>query len=208
MIRQASTVYNKWTNNEIFYYFDKNFPLKKRDLVEKALSILEEVTCARFKQNSTSKNRIRVFQGNGEQELSLGQGCHSIGTIQHEFLHAIGIWHEHMRSDRDDYLTVDLSDVSPSKQYNFDKLNERVSQNFIDFDYASVMHYPPAVFTTNNTVSMYTISREFQFTIGMKQLAFSDIYKINQFLNCTGIEFYLIDCPIVSVARIKVFPNL
>lgn len=42
-----------------------NSALKKRDLVKKALSILEEVTCARFKQNSTSKNRIRVFQGNG-----------------------------------------------------------------------------------------------------------------------------------------------
>ena len=40
--------------------------------------------------------------GNGRQELDLkSTGCMDIGTIEHEFLHALGVHHEQTRPDGD-----------------------------------------------------------------------------------------------------------
>ena len=42
----------------------------------------------------------------GQQPLSLGNGCWRSKTIQHEFLHAAGFWHEQSRRDRNKYATI------------------------------------------------------------------------------------------------------
>lgn len=42
----------------------------------------------------------------GKQRLSIGTNCDRIATIEHEFLHALGFWHEQSRSDRDDYVKI------------------------------------------------------------------------------------------------------
>lgn len=42
----------------------------------------------------------------GKQSLSIGTNCDRIATIEHEFLHALGFWHEQSRSDRDDYVKI------------------------------------------------------------------------------------------------------
>ena len=38
--------------------------------------------------------------GIGRQKLNLANGCFVIGTVEHEFLHALGVHHEHKRPDR------------------------------------------------------------------------------------------------------------
>ncbi len=42
----------------------------------------------------------------GKQKLSIGANCDDLGIVEHEFLHALGFWHEQSRSDRDDYVTI------------------------------------------------------------------------------------------------------
>lgn len=42
----------------------------------------------------------------GKQRLSIGRNCDRIATIEHEFLHALGFWHEQSRADRDDYVKI------------------------------------------------------------------------------------------------------
>lgn len=42
----------------------------------------------------------------GKQRLSIGTNCDRIATIEHEFLHALGFWHEQSRADRDDYVKI------------------------------------------------------------------------------------------------------
>ena len=38
-------------------------------------------------------------------------------------MHALGIWHEQMRPDRDQYVKILFENVKPEKKHNFNKLN-------------------------------------------------------------------------------------
>ena len=52
----------------------------------------------------------------GVQELSLQiPGCVHQSVAIHEFLHALGIAHEHARPDRDNYVRVYFENVQPGK---------------------------------------------------------------------------------------------
>ena len=81
--------------------------------------------CISFVDDTTAKERfpyvyVRRYDSQGgydpgcwsyvgnvhdhSQSLNLGHGCMTKRTIQHEFLHALGFFHEHTRPDRDDYI--------------------------------------------------------------------------------------------------------
>ena len=49
----------------------------------------------------------------GKQRLSIGSNCDRLGTVEHEFLHALGFWHEQSRADRDDYVNIMLDQIEP-----------------------------------------------------------------------------------------------
>ena len=50
----------------------------------------------------------------GSQRISLVDSCvDRHGTVMHEFLHALGHYHEHMRGDRDDYVIIHWDNIQP-----------------------------------------------------------------------------------------------
>lgn len=52
----------------------------------------------------------------GPLDLFLGgPTCQTRGTIQHEFLHTLGFWHEHTRQDRDKHVTINWDNISRGK---------------------------------------------------------------------------------------------
>ena len=64
------------------------------------------------------------------------------GTIQHEFLHALGIFHTQSRWDRDDYVNILRKNIKPDKEDNFHKFEDwQVSHYNLPYDYLSLMHY-------------------------------------------------------------------
>jgi len=54
----------------------------------------------------------------GAQPVSIGLGCEYTGIVVHEMLHAVGLWHEQSRADRDDYVTVYFSNIQSGKHSN------------------------------------------------------------------------------------------
>jgi hypothetical protein len=89
----------------------------------------------------------RVGRRSGEQVVSLGTGC-GVGAAVHEIGHAIGLWHEQSRSDRDNYIEVVWENIDPKQQHNFDK-HVQDGEDLGDYDYDSIMHYPATAFSIN-----------------------------------------------------------
>ena len=90
----------------------------------------------------------------GEQGISLvgtigSAGCWHQHPIVHEFIHAFGFYHEHMRPDRDDYVEIIWKNIPEGLWYLFDKIAG--SETFgVEYDGRSVMHYTSNAFTNNS----------------------------------------------------------
>lgn len=79
--------------------------------------------------------------------VSLGAGCHSMGTIIHELGHAVGFFHEHQRSDRDHYIDIFKQNIAPNLDDQFNKLSPTQNRLLVGFDFNSVMLYGPLTFS-------------------------------------------------------------
>lgn len=42
----------------------------------------------------------------------------TVGNTMHEILHTLGVYHEHMRPDRDDYVTIVWENIKNGNRYN------------------------------------------------------------------------------------------
>ena len=68
-------------------------------------------------------------------------GCLSDKVIQHEFIHALGAFHEQARPDRDDYISVRPENMVAGALSQFDKQEKRVDSLGVGYDAESIMHY-------------------------------------------------------------------
>ena len=122
------------------------------------------------------------------QILSLGEGCYYIGSIVHELGHAIGLFHEHQRHDRDQYIDVFYNNIREDSKDQFDPMPEsayRLPKNRL-YDYDSVMHYGSHAFSKDASIeTMRTKSGRFLLEVFEKYgLSQNDISAINQFYKC------------------------
>ncbi len=89
-------------------------------------------------ENSNSCASYVGMQGN-QQSIMVSDAC-SMGSIVHEIGHALGLYHEHTRPDRDNYVQIDWNQITPDKEINFNILDAGV-ENHGTYDYGSIMHY-------------------------------------------------------------------
>jgi hypothetical protein len=91
----------------------------------------------------------------GGQPINLADAC-STGNAIHEIGHAVGLWHEHTRNDRDTYISVQTANIDPSTSYNFQKTGS-MGQDIAAYDYGSIMHYGAYGFSINGLPTIVTI---------------------------------------------------
>lgn len=141
----------RWFNNTIpFEIDDAHFPTGTVDKqsIENAISTWNatgyvklavrsgEPDYIRFVRPSTSRCESSVGRKGGLQLISCDVGSFSAGNVMHEIGHALGLIHEHQRSDRDDFVTVDPSVIN-DHNYRIDGDGRKVSA----YDCGSIMHY-------------------------------------------------------------------
>jgi hypothetical protein len=82
------------------------------------------------------------------QELFLSSTC-SVGNVIHELGHAIGLWHEQSREDRDGFVTVLWDNIRAGSEHNF-RRHVHDGVDIGSYDYGSIMHYSPRAFSKND----------------------------------------------------------
>ncbi|KAE9416431.1 hypothetical protein Angca_009121, partial [Angiostrongylus cantonensis] len=112
--------------------------------------------------------------------------CVVIQIVQHELLHVIGLWHEHMRYDRDRYVRVNFRNIRPGFRSQFDIISSKDSTVFnIPYDYTSVMHYGKTAFALPGTITMQTLDSRYTDVIGRQtDASISDYQKVCNIYGC------------------------
>jgi hypothetical protein len=142
-----------------------------------------------LKKNSQGENSgcwSFVGMRGGRQQLNLQlfapeSGCFRLYTIVHEFLHALGFYHMQSATERDEYVEILWENIQPGMEHNFNKYGpERISQYGIEYDYGSVMHYPPGAFSINDQPTIIAIKDIGGETMGQTvRLSDKDIARLN-----------------------------
>lgn len=157
----------RWPNGTVPYAFDKK--LKNRDGVMAAIAGWTQQTTLRFVPHTNEYDYV-VFkytpgemssdvgcQGGGRQYINVGTGTHT-GKIMHEIGHAVGLFHEQTRHDRDKYVTILWDNIKLLKKHNFEKYDDGVDVGPWEWD--SLMLYPSFVDDFANTRGKPVIVRK------------------------------------------------
>jgi Astacin (Peptidase family M12A) len=150
----------RWPGGVVPYDIDSGMPDQQR--VHDAIAHWEQNTVIRFvlrtsANASSHPNFVRFMHGSGcssavgmqggQQNITMGTGCDA-GRGIHEIGHAMGLWHEQSREDRDMFVTIQWQNIQAGKEHNF---NQHISDgdDVGPYDYGSIMHYERHAFTKN-----------------------------------------------------------
>ncbi|GAB1343038.1 hypothetical protein MASR1M101_21650 [Gemmatimonas sp.] len=147
----------RWPGGVVPFVIDGGLTNTAR--VTDAIAMVEQATAGvRFVERTNEANYIRFQPSSGcssqigmiggEQPINLASTC-TTGNAAHEILHALALYHEHTRCDRDDFVTVLWDNIEAGKEHNFTRQCDDASDDG-DYDEGSMMHYGPYGFSKND----------------------------------------------------------
>ena len=155
---------DRWPNNTVYYAIDPNLSNQAR--VIDAIKYWEANSNLKFVQRTNESNYVNFVSGSGcssyvgmisgRQNLTLSSGC-STGNTIHEIGHAVGLWHEQSRIDRDTYITINYNNIQSGREHNFATYRSQGMDGVeltSALDFGSIMMYGSYSFSSNGKPTM------------------------------------------------------
>lgn len=152
-----------WPNGIVPFTFASSVPSNDKTTILNAMQWIEKVADIDFVERSNEAGYIEIIRGDGcysyvgrtgsKQPVSIGSGCGHTGIVAHEFLHALGFYHEQSRADRDQHVDIHWSNIKAGMESNFNK-GASVTASIGPYDVKSIMHYGYRAFSTNGQATI------------------------------------------------------
>lgn len=186
---KGGATYSRWPNRTIYYTIASNMGSINVNKINTAVNEYNTKTNTRWVQRTNQSNYVEFIFGSsngsdgwahigyqgGKQTVSLDQYI-SVGSVIHEMGHTVGLYHEHSRQDRDQYVSIQWGNIQDGQSYNFNKYTS--GTDIGPFNINSVMMYWPTSYSKNG---LPTIKRAdgTNFTYNRTGFTTGDINTIN-----------------------------
>lgn len=181
----------RWGGGSVAYEISTSFSSTQRQTILDAISYVQATTpgVTFYAKGSYTSDWVRfvpstgcssaVGRQGGRQDINLATGC-TWGNTVHEILHALGMWHEQSRCNRDTYVEIRLYNVQSGQTHNFNKQctgSTDVPNN--RYDEGSIMHYGPYAFSSNGQPTIVS-RRGLDYLMGQRSgMSGDDVYTID-----------------------------
>lgn len=174
--RDAAFGGNSWPGGVVYYQFAASVSISHRATWRQAAAAWQAVAGVSFVESTGSGSYVLVKDSDGNssyvgmiggpQDMEIFNWNY-LYVIVHEIGHALGLEHEHSRSDRDSYVNIFYANIESGQAGNFSR---STTVNYGSYDFDSVMHYYRTAFSQNgeNTIEPKPAYTSYLNTMGQR----------------------------------------